>query len=107
MVAADSSGRRSASAGPEAPMLPGPDRPPLAAIAMLSAAALGYEILVMRLFSIIQWHHFAAIKQRQPEFGAQPRQRLQVHRLHRDVQLHDHAGPEAQGRGLRPAADPV
>src|SRR5207244_11061466 len=33
--------------------------PPLAAIAMLSAAALGYEILLMRLFSIIQWHHFA------------------------------------------------
>ena len=26
---------------------------------MLSAAALGYEILLMRLFSIIQWHHFA------------------------------------------------
>ena len=33
--------------------------PPLLAIAMLSAAALGYEILLMRLFSIIQWHHFA------------------------------------------------
>jgi hypothetical protein len=33
--------------------------PPLAAIAMLSAAALGYEILLMRLFSIILWHHFA------------------------------------------------
>jgi hypothetical protein len=29
------------------------------AIAMLSAAALGYEILLMRLFSIIAWHHFA------------------------------------------------
>jgi hypothetical protein len=26
---------------------------------MLSAAALGYEILLTRLFSIIQWHHFA------------------------------------------------
>jgi hypothetical protein len=35
------------------------DRPPYAAIAVLSAAALGYEILLMRLFSIIQWHHFA------------------------------------------------
>ena len=35
------------------------DRPPLAAIALLSAAALSYEILLMRLFSIIQWHHFA------------------------------------------------
>src|SRR5207248_10198414 len=33
--------------------------PPLAAIALLSAAALGYEILLMRLFSVIQWHHFA------------------------------------------------
>ena len=33
--------------------------PPLAAIALLSAATLGYEILLMRLFSIIQWHHFA------------------------------------------------
>ena len=33
--------------------------PPLVAIAMLSAAALGYEILLTRLFSIIQWHHFA------------------------------------------------
>ncbi len=34
-------------------------RPPLAAIALLSAAALGYEILLMRLFSIVLWHHFA------------------------------------------------
>jgi hypothetical protein len=34
-------------------------RPPYAGIAVLSAAALGYEILLMRLFSIIQWHHFA------------------------------------------------
>jgi len=33
--------------------------PPLAAIAILSAAVLGYEILLMRLFSIILWHHFA------------------------------------------------
>src|SRR6266403_1748190 len=33
--------------------------PPLVAIALLSAAALGYEILLMRLFSIILWHHFA------------------------------------------------
>ena len=36
----------------------GPD-PPLLAIALLSAAALGYEILLTRLFSITQWHHFA------------------------------------------------
>ncbi|AQV93870.1 spermidine synthase [Cupriavidus necator] len=34
-------------------------RPPLFALALLSGAALGYEILLMRLFSIIQWHHFA------------------------------------------------
>jgi spermidine synthase len=34
-------------------------RPPVATIALLSAAALGYEILLIRLFSIIQWHHFA------------------------------------------------
>ena len=34
-------------------------QPPYLAIALLSAAALGYEILLMRLFSIIQWHHFA------------------------------------------------
>jgi hypothetical protein len=28
-------------------------------IFLLSACALAYEILLMRLFSIIQWHHFA------------------------------------------------
>ena len=33
--------------------------PLLAAISLLSAAALGYEILLMRLFSIVLWHHFA------------------------------------------------
>lgn len=31
----------------------------LRAITVLSAAAMGYEILLLRLFSIIQWHHFA------------------------------------------------
>lgn len=36
-----------------------PTRPPLAAVALLSAAALGYEVLLLRLFSLIQWHHFA------------------------------------------------
>jgi len=36
-----------------------PRNPPYPAIALLSAAALSYEILLMRLFSIIQWHHFA------------------------------------------------
>ena len=35
--------------------------PPYAAIALLSAAALGYEVLLMRLFSIVQWHHFASM----------------------------------------------
>ncbi|MDQ0144027.1 SAM-dependent methyltransferase [Cupriavidus necator] len=34
-------------------------RPPLFALALLSAAALAYEILLMRLLSIILWHHFA------------------------------------------------
>ncbi|MDH3901161.1 MAG: SAM-dependent methyltransferase, partial [Gammaproteobacteria bacterium] len=36
-----------------------PERPPCISVALVSAAALGYEILLMRLFSIIQWHHFA------------------------------------------------
>ncbi len=31
----------------------------LAVIAIISASALAYEVLLMRLFSIIQWHHFA------------------------------------------------
>ncbi len=34
-------------------------RPLLFAVSLLSAAALGYEVLLTRLFSIIQWHHFA------------------------------------------------
>jgi len=33
--------------------------PPLASIFILSAAALAYEVLLIRLFSIIHWHHFA------------------------------------------------
>ncbi|WP_455204257.1 spermine/spermidine synthase domain-containing protein [Kaarinaea lacus] len=33
--------------------------PPRIAIAVISAAALAYEVLLMRLLSIIQWHHFA------------------------------------------------
>jgi hypothetical protein len=36
-----------------------PSRPPLYSIALLSATALAYEVLLVRLFSIIQWHHFA------------------------------------------------
>ncbi len=31
------------------------------AIALLSAGAVGYEILLMRLFAIVQWHHFATM----------------------------------------------
>ncbi|HEX6018082.1 MAG TPA: SAM-dependent methyltransferase [Burkholderiaceae bacterium] len=33
--------------------------PPLIAVALVSAAALAFEILLMRLFSIALWHHFA------------------------------------------------
>jgi len=33
--------------------------PPYLSILLLSAGSLAYEILLMRLFSIIQWHHFA------------------------------------------------
>ena len=33
--------------------------PPLIAVALVSAAALAFEILLMRLFSIVLWHHFA------------------------------------------------
>ncbi|MEW8627624.1 MAG: spermidine synthase, partial [Candidatus Thiodiazotropha sp.] len=33
--------------------------PPYISLMLLSASALGYELLLMRLFSIIQWHHFA------------------------------------------------
>ena len=32
---------------------------PRLSIALISAAVLGYEILLMVLFSLIQWHHFA------------------------------------------------
>ncbi|MDY6993643.1 MAG: SAM-dependent methyltransferase, partial [Pseudomonadota bacterium] len=40
-------------------LIKGAQSPPLLAIALLSAAALGYQVLLLRLFSIIQWHHFA------------------------------------------------
>ena len=36
-----------------------PLRPPYLSVGLLSASALAYEVLLMRLFSIIQWHHFA------------------------------------------------
>jgi len=38
---------------------PGPAAAPVMAVALVSAAALAYEILLMRLFSIVLWHHFA------------------------------------------------
>jgi SAM-dependent methyltransferase len=34
-------------------------RLPLLSVLLISAITLAYEILLMRLFSIIQWHHFA------------------------------------------------
>lgn len=34
-------------------------RPPLLAVVLLSASVLAYEVLLMRLFSIVQWHNFA------------------------------------------------
>ena len=34
-------------------------RPPFIAIALLSACVLAYEVLLMRLFSIVLWHYFA------------------------------------------------
>jgi spermidine synthase len=40
-------------------MSPSDSTPPLSAIFVLSAAALAYEVLLIRLFSIIHWHHFA------------------------------------------------
>ena len=33
--------------------------PPVYSILVISSAALAYEVLLMRLFSIIQWHHMA------------------------------------------------
>src|SRR5882672_7278850 len=32
---------------------------PLVAVALTSAGLLAYEVLLTRLFSIVQWHHFA------------------------------------------------
>ena len=36
-----------------------PQRSLLPAILLISTAAIGFEILLMRLLSIVQWHHFA------------------------------------------------
>jgi hypothetical protein len=38
---------------------PHASRAPVIAVALVSAAALAYEILLMRLYSIVLWHHFA------------------------------------------------
>jgi len=38
---------------------PDPLSPPIFAIMLISAAALAYEMLLLRLFSIVLWHHFA------------------------------------------------
>ena len=37
------------------------ERPPYASVALVSAVALAAEVLLMRMFSIVQWHHFAAM----------------------------------------------
>jgi hypothetical protein len=34
-------------------------KPPVISILLISASALAFEVLLIRLFSIIQWHHFA------------------------------------------------
>ncbi len=42
--------------------MPEPDQAPrrlLLSISLISASAIAYEILLMRLLSIVQWHHFA------------------------------------------------
>ncbi len=36
-----------------------PERLPRLSLVLLSGSALGYEILLTRLFAIVQWHHFA------------------------------------------------
>ena len=36
-----------------------PSMPPLLAVGLLSAAVLAYEVLLMRLFAVVHWHHFA------------------------------------------------
>lgn len=44
---------------PTPPARTGNHPPPWAAVALLSGAALAYEVLLTRLFALIQWHHFA------------------------------------------------
>ncbi len=40
---------------------PAAPSPPLLAVGVLSAAALAFEVLLLRLFAIVQWHHFASL----------------------------------------------
>ncbi len=49
------------SAAPRGPKRAGAvqDRPPYVSVALLAGVALAFEVLLIRLFSIIQWHHFA------------------------------------------------
>ena len=37
------------------------DRPPYGSVALVSALALAEEVLLMRMLSVVQWHHFAAM----------------------------------------------
>ncbi len=46
-------------APPSPPPPPDTPAPPVLSLAVLSAAALADEVLLTRLFSIVQWHHFA------------------------------------------------
>ncbi len=59
MAAAAPAGKPAAATPGPAGAMPPAERAPVYAIALLSAATLGYEVLLMRLFSIIAWHHFA------------------------------------------------
>jgi len=43
----------------EAPSAPAPGHLPRLSVMLASAVALAYEILLVRLFSITQWHHYA------------------------------------------------
>lgn len=47
------------SASDPAPAESDPTGSPYLAVGLLSGAALAYEVLLTRLFAIIQWHHFA------------------------------------------------
>jgi len=51
---------------------------PLLAVAVVSAGVLAYEVLLTRLFSIVQWHHFAYMVISIAEGRARTRQLLPV-----------------------------